>query len=213
MANEVGREYRLEVQSTLGTAKTITAITKANPGVATSTTHGLANGDYVILKSIEGMSQANYLVARVANKATDTFELEGVDTTNWGTFTSGSAYQISAWTSVTQATSVDYGAGSAEEIDVTTLLDVTRRTENGLLALPAVTVNVLADISSTAQAAIESAAYSASVLAWRATTKGGRKRIWAGTPSTIGESVQVNSAITGSFTITVKSSKYCNFAS
>ncbi len=145
MADEVGREYRLEVQSTVGTALTVTAITKANPAVATSTAHGLANGDYVMLTDVEGMVEADNLVARVANVGVNTFELEGVDSTNWGTFTSGNAKEVTAWQTVASATAIDYGAGSAEEIDMTRLLDTSRRVEDGILSLPAASVTLLAD--------------------------------------------------------------------
>jgi len=213
MANEVGREYRLEVQSTIDSVKTVTAITKANPAVVSCASHGYANGDIVILTDVEGMVEVNNLVARVANQASGTFELAGVNSTNFGTFVSGEVAEITAFTTVTQATGVDFGAGSAEEIDMTTLIDSTRRVEDGILSLPQITVNLLADPPAAAQAAIETAAYAKTVLAFRATTKGGRIRLWAGTPSTIGESVSVNSPITGSFTINVKSPRYINYAS
>jgi hypothetical protein len=44
----------IAIQSALAAAKTITAITKANPGVASSTTHGYSNGDYVLLTIVSG---------------------------------------------------------------------------------------------------------------------------------------------------------------
>lgn len=213
MANEVGREYRLEVQSTIDATKTVTAISKATTAVVSCAAHGYANGDVVILTNVQGMVEVNNLVCRVANQASGTFELEGVDSTNFGTFVSGSVAEVTAFTTVTQATGIDFGAGSAEGIDMTTLIDSTRRVEDGVLSLPQITVNMFADPPATAQAAIEKAAYAKSVLAWRATTKGGRVRLWAGTPSTIGESVSVNSPITGSFTINVKSPRYLHHAS
>jgi hypothetical protein len=213
MANEVGREYRLEVQSTLAASKTVTAVTKASPPVLTATTHGLATGDIVILTGVEGMVEIDNLVCRVTQITADTFSLDGIDATNFGTFSAGSVSKVSAWTTVAAATGVDYGAGSAEEIEMTTLIDSTRRVENGILSLPQITVNLFADPPETAQAAVETAAYASTTVAWRATTKGGRVRLWSGKPSTIGESVSVNSPITGSFTITVKSPRYVNYAS
>lgn len=212
MANEVGREYRLEVQSTIDAIKTITAITKANPAVVSVASHGYANGDIVILTGVQGMVEVDNLVARVANVTAGTFELEGINSTGFGTFTSGSVAEVTAFSTVSQATSIDYGQGSADEIDMTTLIDSTRRTDLGTLTLPAATVNLFADVTSTVQALIEAAAYAKTTLVFRATTKGGRKRLWAGIPSTIGESVAVNSPITGSFTINVKSPRYSHYA-
>lgn len=75
-------------------AKTITAITKANPGVMTIAAHGFSNGDWLWLESIGGMTQLNSRFVKVANKTTDTFELQDVDgnninTTSYTTYTSG----------------------------------------------------------------------------------------------------------------------------
>ena len=58
---------------------TVTAITKANPGVVTANSHGYANGDFVILSSVVGMTEVNGKTFKVSNKATNTFELENVD--------------------------------------------------------------------------------------------------------------------------------------
>ncbi len=58
-----------------GTAATITGITKADPGVVTAASHGRANGDIVQFGAITGMTELNYRMAVVTNKAANTFEL------------------------------------------------------------------------------------------------------------------------------------------
>ena len=73
---------------------TVTAITKANPGVVTATSHGYADGDIVILSSVVGMTEVNGKTFKVSNKATNTFELENVDgvdvdTSGFTTYSSG----------------------------------------------------------------------------------------------------------------------------
>ena len=62
--------------------KTITAITKANPAVVTSNSHGYSNGDFVIITSVVGMTEVNGRTFKVADKATNTFELQDVDGTD-----------------------------------------------------------------------------------------------------------------------------------
>ena len=57
------------------TAKTITAITKASPGVLTSNSHGFSNGDEVYIVSVGGMVELNGRNYRVANSSTNTFTL------------------------------------------------------------------------------------------------------------------------------------------
>lgn len=76
----------------LAAAQNITGITKANPGVLTySGSDTYANGDRVLLQNIGGMTELNNKYVRVANVNTgaNTFELEGINTTNFTTYTSG----------------------------------------------------------------------------------------------------------------------------
>ena len=67
----------------------ITAITAANPAVVTAAGHGLSNGDRVFIGSVAGMTELNNREFTVANKTTDTFELSGIDSTNFTAYTSG----------------------------------------------------------------------------------------------------------------------------
>ena len=69
--------------------KTITGITNANPGVVTATSHGYSDGDFVILSSVAGMTEVNGITYKVANKTTNTFELNDVDGNAVNTSTSG----------------------------------------------------------------------------------------------------------------------------
>ena len=74
--------------------KVISAITKANPGVVTATSHGYSNGDFVNISGVVGMTEVNNKTFKVANKATNTFQLTDIDgtnvnTTNFTTYSSG----------------------------------------------------------------------------------------------------------------------------
>ena len=74
--------------------KTITAITKANPGVVTATAHGFSNGDTVVISGVVGMTQVNGKRFKVASVATNTFALQDIDgnnvnTTSYTTYVSG----------------------------------------------------------------------------------------------------------------------------
>ena len=67
------------------TGKTISAITKANPGVVTASSHGYSNGDYVILAGIVGMTELNNRQFKVASVSTHTFALQDMDGNNFNT--------------------------------------------------------------------------------------------------------------------------------
>ena len=62
--------------------KTITGITAANPAVVTSNSHGYSNGDFVTISSVVGMTEVNGKTFKVADKTTNTFELQDVDGTD-----------------------------------------------------------------------------------------------------------------------------------
>lgn len=74
------------------TPQDITGITNANPAVVTySGSDNYANGDRVILNDVVGMTEINnreYIVANV-NAGANTFELSGVNSSGFGTYTSG----------------------------------------------------------------------------------------------------------------------------
>ena len=69
--------------------KTISGITNADPGVVTASSHGFSNGDFVVISSVAGMTEVNGRTYKVANKTTNTFELNDVDGNAIDTATSG----------------------------------------------------------------------------------------------------------------------------
>jgi len=71
------------------TEDTITGITQANPGVVTAGSHPFVNGDLVKITGVVGMTQVNGNTYTVANKATNTFELSGTNTSGFGSYSSG----------------------------------------------------------------------------------------------------------------------------
>lgn len=70
-------------------AKTITGATQANPCEITSAAHGFSNGNWVLVRSVGGMTQLNNRHFQVANVTTDTFELSGVNSSAYGAYTTG----------------------------------------------------------------------------------------------------------------------------
>ena len=77
----------LELATAFGADKTISAITNSKPPVATSTAHGLNDGDIGLLTS--GWSRINGRGVRVDGADANTFELEGLNTTSTTRYPSG----------------------------------------------------------------------------------------------------------------------------
>ena len=78
----------------LETAKAITGITQANPGVVTSAAHGFANGQWVYIASVAGMTQVNGRFFVVSAAAANTFALtvaagNNINTTGYTAYSSG----------------------------------------------------------------------------------------------------------------------------
>lgn len=119
----------IDVQSAIGTAINLSAITKATTGVCTYTgSTAPAVGDYVFM-SVNGMYQVNDRVLRVANVNTvaKTFELEGEDTTSYDTFTSGSFQVLTFGSSFSTVQNINVSGGEPEFADVTTIHDNVRK--------------------------------------------------------------------------------------
>jgi|APLak6261659120_1056016.scaffolds.fasta_scaffold00065_14 Phage tail protein. len=162
------------MQSALGVAKTITGISKAAPGVVTGT-HDFANGDFVVL-SVVGMSQLNGRVFRVCNVATTvSFQLEdvsggtGIDTTNFDTFTSGTAKKITFGTSITTASSINVSGGDFDFIDTTTIHSNQKTQIPGSANPITISMEQLWDITDAGQIAMKSASDLQSQMAFKLT--------------------------------------------
>ena len=75
--------------------KTITGITKADPGVVSAAAHGFEDGDIVEINGVVGMTEVNEQTFKVANKAAGTFELTdpttgaNIDTSAYAAYVSG----------------------------------------------------------------------------------------------------------------------------
>lgn len=201
-----GRGIKVELAATLAAAKVVSAVTKANPGVATSTAHGMPNGTVGFLTSLEGMVQLEGQACRVAATAANTFELQGLNTTNFSDFSGASDFIAAAtWVTLAEATSYVIGGGDPEKLNTTTLIDVIKQEENGLLAAQTLQLNTLAKTTpSAAMAIVEAAAQAGSKLLWRITLQDGCVRICYGEPSPPGENVQQGQVGTGSLSVTVK---------
>lgn len=120
---------KLFMESAIATAKTISGITKAAPGVVSSTTHGFTNNDIVLLE-VQGMVELNGRLFKVVNVAADNFQLAGVDgstgidTTLYNTFSSGTVKKVTLGTSITGVQEFTFSGGDIKTVDTTTVNDL-----------------------------------------------------------------------------------------
>lgn len=89
-SEDVGNSNWAKVGTANNPSGNVTAATKANPCVVTfSAAHPFVNGQTISFSSVGGMTQLNGNVYTVANATSTTVELSGVDSTGFGTYTSG----------------------------------------------------------------------------------------------------------------------------
>ena len=128
---KVWKNVDVKMQSALAAAKTITAITKASPAVVSCTAHGYSNGDIVFVLA-EGMFQVDARVFRVSGVTTDSFKLEGEDSTQFDDFIAGTVAKSTLGTTITTATTISSSGGDFAMIDKTTIHQNTRSEMPGL---------------------------------------------------------------------------------
>jgi len=109
-----------QVVTSYATTKNISAITKANPAVVTSTAHGYAVGDVVKIAGVVGMEELNNQLFAIQAVTSDTYTLANVDSTTFGTYASGGTSAKGVFSSSCEITSYTGDTGATEEIATTT---------------------------------------------------------------------------------------------
>lgn len=112
-----------QFSNTFAAAKTITAVTNANPAVATSTAHGYVTGDEILLTS--GWEDATDTVWKIEVVDANSFKILGLDSSNSNFYPNGggvgTAQKISGWTSIPQVLTISASGGDARFTDVSPL--------------------------------------------------------------------------------------------
>lgn len=93
------------IASGYGASKSMSAITNANPGVATlESSHGVVEGDFIEVTS--GWSRLNQRIVRAGTVSTNDVELEDINTSSTSRYPAGSGTgsvrEISGWTQLAQ---------------------------------------------------------------------------------------------------------------
>jgi hypothetical protein len=100
--------------------KTVTAITNANPAVATSVAHGYVDDDELLFAS--GWEDATDTIWRADQLTADTLGIKGLDATdtNWfpATTGTGTLAKVSGWLELTQWLDIQSQGGDARNVTV-----------------------------------------------------------------------------------------------
>jgi hypothetical protein len=157
----------VSLATTYGTAKTVSAITNATPGVATSTAHGFTDGDIVVMES--GWSNLNNRVVRVDNSAANVFDVEGIDTISTTLFPSGSgtgtATEVTAFTQITQIMGFATSGGDQQFVNYSFLEQSYETQIPTITSAQSITIDIADDPSLAGYIALKAASDSRAIRA------------------------------------------------
>jgi hypothetical protein len=205
MTDIIGKGIRVEVAKTMGSAKTVTAISNTSPAVATSSSHGLADGVAGVFSGVAGMAQLEGQAARVEAPDANTFVLQAYNALQFAAATAAAFRPVTAWSTIGRCKGYTIGGGAADQQDSTVLLDVVKQSVAGTLAAQTVTMDNFAETyPSEAMQILADAALSGSYLVFRITMLDLSQRLFYGSPSLPGESVSVGQLGTSSLTVTTR---------
>lgn len=107
-----------QIYTSLAAAKAITGISNAAEAVVSSTAHGYSNGDVVFIES--GWGRLNKRAYRIKSVATDSYVLEGCNTTNTTFYPSGggagSGYKAQTPVQITQVLGMSSSGGEPKQV-------------------------------------------------------------------------------------------------
>ena len=168
-------------ESLLGSAKTMSAVSLASPGQVTSAAHGLANGDYVRYDITNGMQQLADRVLRISNVLTNTWDIEGVDTSSgYDAFVAGTAKKVTLGNSFTTLMDAAPSGGEQQFITYRLLHDDIENQIPSVKSAQVYTFRSLWDPADATLIAAETASDQSAQKAVLFTFSNGRKYVFSG---------------------------------
>lgn len=191
MTTIVGRDCKIEVALTFDSPLTVTALTKADPGVATSAAHGAAQGEVGYFSVSAGMVEIDQQAVYLSAVDTNTMTLAGLVTSGYSTWDTGTLTMAATWGTLSESSGYAVGGGASAQLDDTRLTDVKTRNVAGLLAPQDVTIDLRNPVTmGAALAFLEKAARASTSCLFKVTKGSTVLRVFYGVPSLAGETVQ-----------------------
>jgi hypothetical protein len=167
------------IGSAYGSDVTISAVSNANPGVATAAGHGYSDNDIILLAM---PSRLDGRVVRVDTPATGSFNLEGINTTSTTLYPSGfgvgTSKEVSTFTSLSQVVDSQSSGGEQQFYQWVYLEDGRQRQRPTFTNARAMTLTLDYDPALAWHQALLDRAVANEVSALRATLPNGAKLYW-----------------------------------
>lgn len=100
-----------------GASNALTSISNANPAVVTDTGHAIPDGSVVKVSGVVGMEEINDQIAVVEVVDANSYRLLGIDSTNYGTYTSGGGVAVATFSNSCEVTGYTGDSGTTTETE------------------------------------------------------------------------------------------------
>ena len=202
-----GTRFYIQALGTNGTAKTITAITQANPAVVTSTAHGLATGDVVNIAAVVGMTALNGQSYMIKNLTANTFELVNCDSTGFTAYTSGGTATPFTFLESNEHKSYTVSPGQASDIDKTTMISTAKEFGVGLSDTGTFDVELNYVVADVAQVEMKKGLIDSSERWFKIVKRNGGVTGMKGSVRSLSEAGSVDGIFTGSLSVRLSGNK------
>ncbi len=167
---------KVNIQSNTANSVAITGITNAANCVVACAGHTHNVGDIVIIESVVGLPRINNSVARVAAKTSANVTLEGLNTTDFGTYVSGGTIKsVKEWVPFDNITNFNFQEPQPNRQQILTIHDETASELFGADSAPQVTMDVYSDAFNAAVTEVREASEAKTNRAFEVIFKNGYK--------------------------------------
>jgi len=183
MAVKLPNGVILSLATAYGASRTVTAVTNANPAVATtSAAHGITNGTFV--EVVSGWNEINNSIVRVSGASGSVLAYEGVNATNTALYPAGSGggsiRDITTWTQIQQIVGATTSGG---EMQFTTFSFLEQNFESQLptqASAQSIAIEIADDPALAGYIALRNASRSRALTAMRAALPDGSVILYNG---------------------------------
>ena len=183
MAVKLPNGVILSLATAYGASRTVTAVTNANPAVATtSAAHGITNGTFI--EVVSGWNEINNSIVRVSGASGSVLAYEGVNATNTALYPAGSGggsiRDITTWTQIQQIVGATTSGG---EMQFTTFSFLEQNFESQLptqASAQSIAIEIADDPALAGYIALRNASRSRALTAMRAALPDGSVILYNG---------------------------------
>lgn len=200
---------KVNISANTANSVSVTGITNAANAVVACAGHTHNVGDIVVIEGVVGLPRINNSVARVSAKTAANVTLEGLNTTDFGTYVSGGTIKsINEWLPFDNITAFNFSEPSPNRISLQTIHSEQTTELFGADSAPQVTMDVYSDAFNAAIEEVREASEAKTNRVFEVIFKNGYK-LYINASVAGGRGVQASAgqAVTGQISLAIQGSE------